>query len=115
MALAPIAHAVAQATPTATATASFDPNGNPATAEFFVEQKGGTTTAPTWTEVAKGPASPVVFTLSNPVAGSTVTFRIRARIPNVAGTASAPSNETSAVIPTNAPKNLTIIFAFPAP
>lgn len=98
---------------TGTATTTFDGNGNPTGTEFFIEQKGGTTAAPTWTEVAKGTASPIVFTLTSPVVGSTVTFHVRARTPNVPGSASGPSNEASSVVPNITPKNFTIVFAFP--
>lgn len=112
LAVALVVSAFAQAA-TGTATSTFDANGNPATSEFFLEQKGGTAVAPTWTEVAKGTASPIVFTLTNPIVGSTVTFRVRARTPGVPGSTSGPSNEASAVVPNFSPKNLTIVFAFP--
>lgn len=96
-----------------TATSSFSANGNPPGTEYFIEQKGGTATAPTWTEVAKGTASPIVFTLTNPVVGAVVTFRVRARTPGVPSSASGPSNEASATVPNIAPSNFTIVFAFP--
>lgn len=96
-----------------TATTSFDVNGNPANTEYFIEQKGGTTAAPTWVEIAKGTASPIVVTLTNPTVGQLLTFRVRARTPGVAGSASGPSNEASATVPNISPKNFTIVFAFP--
>lgn len=107
-----IGTALAQAA-TGTATTTFSANGNPAGTEYFIEQKGGTATAPTWTEVAKGTASPIVFSLASPTVGSTVTFRVRARTPGVANSASGPSNEASTVVPNIAPTNFTIVFAFP--
>lgn len=95
---------------TATVTASFTPNGNPAGTEYFVEQKQGATS---YVEVAKGPASPLVFTVANATVGSTMTFRIRARLPAVPGSASAPSNEASSVVPLNSPGSFSVTFVFP--
>lgn len=95
---------------TATATMSFGTAGNPATVEYFIEQKAANGT---WTEVLKGPTSPLVYTMANPGAGTVVTLRVRARLPGNAASASGPSNEATATVPANTPVNFTVVFTFP--
>lgn len=91
----------------ATVTVSFDASpDNPANVEHFVERRVGAT----WVEVAKGPSAPLVFTL-DVTPGTQVTARVKSRIPGVAGSESAASNEASAVVPLKAPANVGIILA----
>lgn len=110
-------HAFAQAA-TATATFSFSTNGNPvtnpATVEYFVEQKSGSSSAPVFTEVAKATASPIIYILPNATVGQALIFRIRARLIGLPLTASTPTPEIVGYAPLNAPGNATVIFAFPA-
>lgn len=94
---------------TARIEVSFDANANPAGTEFFVEQKVGAT----YTEVAKGAVSPVVFTLPNVPPGTTVTVRVKARLPSVPGSDSAPTADASGIVPLNAPKNISLAITVP--
>lgn len=87
----------------ATGKVEFDPSV-PAGDEYVIEQK---LPDGTWKEVAKGPASPVVFALpsSRP---NTYTYRVRARwlaTPTEPAVVSDPSNETSAQLTAEGPKN----------
>lgn len=94
---------------TATVTTSFDANANPAATEFFVEQKVGAG----FVEVAKGLSSPLTFTLPNVPPGTTVTVRVKARLPGVPGSDSAASPEASAIVPLNAPKTVGVVIVVP--
>lgn len=96
---------------TATVTVRFDPGaGNPANVEHYVQRNTGTTAAPVWTEVVKGTTDPLIFTAPNVMPGTVITVRVKSRLPGIAGSDSAPTNEASAVIPLNAPTNATILL-----
>jgi hypothetical protein len=88
----------AGAAPTATFTVTFEPGTFPGD-EFAVEakQKDGT-----WREVAKGTASPIVFTTSEVTLG-TYTIRVRSRVAADPAIVSDPSEEASCVVKPGAP------------
>lgn len=102
------AHAVAQAVTTATCTFTFVGN-NSSPIEYFIEAKNS---AGVYVEVTKGPASPITFVAPGVTAGSVLTFRIRARVPNNPATASAPTADLVATVPAATPgnPNVTVVF-----
>ncbi len=83
------------------------PADNPAGAEYVIERKQGDS----FVEVAKGPASPLVFT-TEVAPGSVITVRLRARLPDVPGSESAPSSEQSAVVPLLTPNVTGVVISF---
>ncbi len=86
----------------ATGTVTFTPNNPPNTVEFYVEQKQADAT---WKEVAKGPASPISFTLSD--APGVYTYRVKARTSTLT---SFPSNEFTGSLLPGAPTNASMII-----
>lgn len=83
----------------ASLTATFSGNNPPNTVEYFIEEKGGTEAAPVWTEVAKGPTSPISIANVQP---GVRTYRIKARWTGVTATTgngvSGPSAEAVGII-----------------
>ena len=97
LSLAPYARAQASA---ATVSVSFTPGASTAgTVEHFVEVKGGTAAAPTWTEVAKAAGSPISWQINNPTPGQQVVARVRARLVANPSVVTEPSNEVTGTIP----------------
>ncbi len=104
--LAPLS---AQTPPRANISVSFTPGSMAAGAvEHFVEVKGGTAAAPTWTEVAKAPGSPISWTVDNPTPGASVTARVRARLVSSPAVVTEPTNEVTGIIPPFRPSDAKI-------
>lgn len=87
-----------------------DPANGPQT-EYVVEQKEGAE----WKEVAKGPASPITYTLPAVRVGDLITARVRARLIAAPTKVTNPSNETSDRVGPRQPKEATMKASEPAP
>lgn len=87
-------------------TATFNGNNPPGSVEYFIEQQ---TAATVWTEVAKGPASPITISNLNP---GIYTFRVKARLLTVTATSgpgvSNPSETAQGTVNPNQPSNIII-------
>ncbi|HEX2860693.1 MAG TPA: hypothetical protein VHN79_03595 [Lacunisphaera sp.] len=85
-----------------------------AAVEYFVELRSGTVAAPVWTEVAKGPASPILFTLPD-VKPGVYTGRVRARLVALPSAITAPSNEANGIVLPVQPSNATFTIVVSGP
>lgn len=79
-----------------------DPRNPAGAVEYFVEQKSATGT---WAEVAKGSASPILYTLPAVRIGDLITVRVRGRLVADLTSITDPTNETSARVPARKPSN----------
>jgi hypothetical protein len=79
--------------------------------EYVAQQRSGTAAAPVWTEVAKGPSSPLTVTLPDVVPGVYV-YRVIARLVEAPVAVSAPSNEASGIVLPAQPTGTSVTIAF---
>ena len=79
--------------------------------EYFAQQRSGTTTAPVWTEVVKGPATPLVVTIPDVVPGVYV-YRVLARLIASPTSVTEPTNEAVGVVLPAQPTGATVTFVF---